>query len=105
MIDMRKFLFFTLVLGLMVASLGCGPGYRTQQGAIVGAAVGALAGHDIGEDTESTLIGAAIGGVTGAVVGDAIEQYEYDNGRYQYNYPVYEQRLQYNQKQAPTRRY
>jgi hypothetical protein len=63
-----------------------------------------LAGHDIGEDAESTLIGAAVGGVAGAVIGDAVEQYEYDNGQYQYNYPVYEQRVPYNQKQAPARR-
>jgi outer membrane lipoprotein SlyB len=102
MIDMKKFLLFTLVLGLVVVTSGCGAGYRTQQGAVIGAAVGALAGHDIGEDTESTLIGAAIGGVTGAVIGDAIEQYEYNNS--QYNYPVYEQRIPYNQKQAPARR-
>lgn len=102
---MRKFVFFTLVLGLVVASFGCGPGYRTQQGAIIGAAVGALAGHDIGEDTESTLIGAAIGGVAGAVVGDAIEQYEYDNRQYPYNYPAYEQSSSYKQNQALPRRY
>ena len=101
---MRKFLLLTFVLGLVFMSLGCGAGYRTQQGAVIGAAVGALAGHDIGEDTESTLIGAAIGGVTGAVIGDAVEQYEYDNGRFQYNYPVYEQRVPYNQRQAPVRR-
>jgi uncharacterized protein YcfJ len=104
MIKMRKLLLLTLVLGLVVASSGCGPGYRTQQGAIIGATVGALAGHDIGEDAESTLIGAAVGGVAGAVIGDAVEQYEYDNGQFQYNYPVYEQRVPYNQKQAPARR-
>jgi uncharacterized protein YcfJ len=105
MSNMRKLLLLTFVLGLVFMSLGCGAGYRTQQGAVIGAAVGALAGHDIGEDTESTLIGAAIGGVTGAVIGDAVEQYEYDNG-YQrsYNYPSY-QRAPYSSNQAPPRRY
>ncbi len=100
---MRKFIFIILMLGLVLSSLGCGPGYRTQQGAIIGATVGALAGHDIGEDAESTLIGAAIGGVAGAVVGDAVEQYEYDHGQSPYNYPTYERRYPDNQ-QAPARR-
>ena len=102
---MRKFLLLTFVLSLVFVSFGCGPGYRTQQGAIIGATVGALAGHDIGEDTESTLIGAAVGGVTGAVIGDAMEQYEYDNGHRYYQPSHYNRRPVYNQNQAPRRRY
>jgi outer membrane lipoprotein SlyB len=85
---MRKLLLLTCVLGLVFVSAGCGSSYRTQQGAVIGAALGAWAGQDIGHNTESTLIGAALGGVTGAVIGDAVEQYESNNGtQYPYNYP------------------
>jgi len=99
---MRKLFVFTLLLGVALISVGCGPTYRTQQGAVIGATLGALAGHDIGEDTESTLIGAAVGGVAGAVIGDAYEKYESQNGEYPYNYPP-AGRYQ-NSNQAPSRR-
>jgi phage tail tape-measure protein len=101
MIRMKKLLLLSLIAGVVLAGFGCGPSYRTQQGAVIGAALGAWAGQDIGHDPESTLIGAAVGGVTGAVIGDAVEQYESDNA-YRYNYPPYEQQP-YNQ--APPRRY
>ncbi len=96
---MKKILLLTLVLGVVFVSTGCGPGYRTQQGAVIGAALGAWAGQDLGHDTESTLIGAALGGVTGAVIGDAVEQYEAENG-YQ---PYYNQPK--TPRQSPPRRY
>ncbi len=95
---MKKILLLTLVLGVVFVSTGCGPGYRTQQGAVIGAALGAWAGQDIGHDTESTLIGAALGGVTGAVIGDAVEQYEAENGYQPYNQPK-------TPRQSPPRRY
>jgi uncharacterized protein YcfJ len=74
---MKKTWLLVLIMGVALVSAGCGPTYRTQQGAVIGAALGAWAGQDIGRNTESTLIGAAVGGVAGAVIGDAIEQYEY----------------------------
>ena len=97
---MKKFMVLTLVLGIAIVMSGCGSAYRTQQGAVIGAALGAWAGQDLGHDTESTLIGAAIGGVAGAVIGDAVEQYEYDqnNKSYSYNSPPY-------RPQAPTTQY
>lgn len=87
-----------LLIGIALVSTGCGPNYRTQQGAVIGAALGAWAGQDIGHDPESTMIGAAVGGVAGAVIGDAVEQYETDNAP---RYPYYQQPYQ----QAPPRRY
>lgn len=85
---MKKLLLVTLVLVVGLANAGCGAGYRMQQGALVGATIGALAGHDIGEDAEGTLIGAAIGGVAGAVIGDGMDQYE-STRNYPYNAPQY----------------
>ncbi len=107
---MKRIALLTLVAGLILAGTGCGPGYRTQQGAMVGAALGAWAGQDIGRNTESTLIGAALGGVTGAVVGDAVEQYEaeqayYYNNTYRNPYPQYQQRQPAVQSRGPRRRY
>ena len=104
---MRKLLLLTLVLGVVLVSSGCGTAYRPQQGAMVGAAFGALAGQAIGRDTESTLIGTALGAAAGAVIGDAVRTNEYNNNTYpvyQYNYP-YNQKPQYNPNQAPQRRY
>lgn len=73
---MRKLIVLLLTIAVMMMGAGCGTSYRMQQGALAGAAVGALIGHDIGENTESTLIGAAAGGLTGAVIGDAVREYE-----------------------------
>ncbi|MBD3304818.1 glycine zipper 2TM domain-containing protein [candidate division KSB3 bacterium] len=98
---MKKLVVFAFVLGLVAITAGCGPNYRTQQGAVIGAALGAWAGQDIGRDTESTLIGAAVGGVAGAVIGDAVEQYEADHA---YQTPYYNN-YQPPQYQQPPRRY
>ncbi len=87
---MRKILLVTLILGVVFASSGCSPSYRTQQGALIGAALGAWAGQDLGHDTESTLIGAAVGGMAGAVIGDAVQTYEQENGQYPYNSAPYQ---------------
>ena len=105
---MKKMLFLMVVFGLVFASTGCGPSYRTQQGAVIGAALGSWAGQDLGRDPESTLIGAAVGGVAGAVIGDAMEQYEadqayYNNNPYQAAYPQQQQPAP--QYQTPRRRY
>jgi len=66
-------LLFTLALALF--SGGCvGTGPNTQQGAVAGGALGALAGAIIGNNSRShnALAGAAIGGAVGAVAGGTI---------------------------------
>jgi len=78
---MRTSSIILLILSVVLGTVGCA-GYRTQGGAAIGAATGALAGQAIGHNTESTLLGAALGGVTGAVVGNAMDTY--DAQRYGY---------------------
>jgi hypothetical protein len=60
--------------GLLLA--GCSNLNKTQNGALLGAGTGAVAGQLIGGDTKGTLIGAGIGGVTGALAGDYMEKKE-----------------------------
>jgi hypothetical protein len=66
------------LIGLLAASsllAGCvGTGPNTQQGAVTGGALGALAGAVIGNNSGSrnALGGAAIGGLIGAVAGGTI---------------------------------
>lgn len=64
---MRRTMF---AVATMAALAGC---TTAEQGAVGGAAVGALAGQAIGGDTESTLAGAAIGGVSGYLIGRSID--------------------------------
>lgn len=97
---MKKLFLLAMVIGVVLINAGCGAGYRMQQGALIGATIGALAGHDIGEDAEGTLIGAAVGGVAGAVIGDAVDQYE--NANYPYNASPY---TPYRNQPAPRRGY
>ncbi|MCU0831740.1 MAG: glycine zipper domain-containing protein [Rhizobiaceae bacterium] len=68
--------------GLMaIAALtGC---TASQQGAVGGAAAGAIIGQAVGGDTESTLIGAAVGGVGGAIAGELIGRQANGNCVYQ----------------------
>jgi len=51
----------------IVAMTGCN---KTQEGAGVGAAVGALAGLAIGGDTAGTLVGAGAGALVGGAIGN-----------------------------------
>lgn len=48
---------------------------KTQEGALVGAGVGAILGQVIGGDTEGTLIGAGIGAALGGIAGNQIGAY------------------------------
>jgi len=59
---------------LTALNSGCvGTGPNTQQGAVAGGAIGALAGAIVGNNSgHRTLEGAAIGGVVGAVAGGTI---------------------------------
>lgn len=49
---------------------------KGQQGAVGGAAGGALLGQAIGRDTEATLIGAAVGSLLGYIVGNEMDKYD-----------------------------
>ena len=49
---------------------------KGQQGAIGGAAGGALIGQAIGRNTEATLIGAAVGTMLGYIVGNEMDKYD-----------------------------
>ena len=64
---MKKILVIALVA---LAVAGC---TRTQQGASIGAASGAVIGGLATGSTEGALIGAAIGGAAGAVIGRVSE--------------------------------
>ena len=60
---MKKLLTTLSVAAILTVSLvGC---TKTEQGAGIGAAVGALAGQAIGGDTGATLIGAGAGALLG----------------------------------------
>ncbi|MBF0209992.1 MAG: OmpA family protein [Desulfamplus sp.] len=48
---------------------------KTQQGALVGAGVGAILGQVIGGNTKGTLIGAGIGAALGGIAGNQIGAY------------------------------
>jgi hypothetical protein len=66
-------LLFTLALALLGG--GCvGTGPNTQQGAVAGGALGALAGAIIGNNSRShnALAGAAIGATAGAIAGGTL---------------------------------
>lgn len=66
----------TLILALVLSALsaGCvGTGPNTQQGAVTGGALGALAGGIIGNNSgRQTWQGAALGAVAGAIAGGTI---------------------------------
>src|SRR5436305_6705503 len=76
----------TIALSLALAALcsGCvGTGPSTQQGAVTGAALGAIAGGIIGNNSRhgDTLGGAAIGAIAGGVAGATIgNQADHQNG-------------------------
>lgn len=66
-----------LLLGVLYLETGC---TSTQQGALIGSAVGAgsgaIIGHQYGHSGRGALIGAGVGALTGALVGDFLEHYE-----------------------------
>lgn len=81
---MRKKLIIpaVLVFGFSTMFQGCQT-TPAQDGAMGGAAVGAIAGQLIGRDTESTLIGAGAGALGGAIFNDwrvKSEQKSYEKG-------------------------
>lgn len=72
---MRKYVILFSTLSASVLLTGCvGTGPNTQQGAVTGGALGALAGAIIGHNSGSgnTLGGALIGGAAGALAGGTL---------------------------------
>ena len=68
---MKKLLTTLSVAAIVTVALaGC---TKTEQGAGIGAAVGALAGQAIGGDTGATLIGAGAGALLGGAIGNSQE--------------------------------
>lgn len=66
-------LFCSLFLLTSCANTGMTKG---QQGAVGGAATGALVGQIIGHNTEATLIGMAVGTMLGYIVGNEMDKYD-----------------------------
>ena len=75
---MNKLHLATLALAsaFMILMSGCASTgtSQTTDGALLGAAGGALVGQAIGRNTGSTLAGAAIGGLAGAAIGNNEEK-------------------------------
>ena len=63
---------------ILLASTACQSLNKKEQGAIIGAAGGAVAGAVVGKQTGSTargaIIGAAVGGAAGAIIGHQMDQ-------------------------------
>jgi surface antigen len=64
-----------VILILVFLSSAC-MSTKGQQGAVVGAAGGALMGQIIGHDTTSTIIGATLGGLVGYIIGNEMDKYD-----------------------------
>jgi len=66
--------YITMIVGVVIVSLGslfvAGCESDAQTGAVVGGLLGAGAGQAIGRDTELTLIGAGIGAGAGYIIGN-----------------------------------
>ncbi len=73
--------FLAVTLGLGTLLTGCvGSGPNTEQGAVTGGALGALAGGIIGHNSRGgdafggAILGAAAGAVAGGVIGNSVDQ-------------------------------
>ena len=69
---------FASAAAVLLAAAGCQSLNKKEQGAIIGAAGGAVAGGIVGNATGSTargaIIGAAVGGAAGAIIGHQMDQ-------------------------------
>ena len=63
---------------MLLASIGCQTLNKKEQGAVIGAAGGAVVGGVVGHATGSTargaVVGAAVGGAAGAIIGHQMDQ-------------------------------
>ncbi|MBU4343195.1 MAG: hypothetical protein KJ902_02125 [Candidatus Omnitrophica bacterium] len=71
---MRRYAAFVMILILLVSVAGCKT-TRTERGAgggaLLGAGLGAIIGHQSGRAKEGALIGAGVGAAGGALAADA----------------------------------
>ena len=80
---MMKFPFVLMLAGVLAfGSLGCTNMSRTQQGALSGAAGGALVGGGLsvltgGNGTTGALIGGGLGALAGGIYGHQQERHDY----------------------------
>ena len=63
-----------LLVSIPILFGGCANMTPAQEGAVGGAAVGAVAGQLIGGNTTSTLIGAGVGALGGALINDELKK-------------------------------
>ena len=63
-----------LLISIPILFGGCANMTPAQEGAVGGAAVGAVAGQLIGGNTSSTLIGAGVGALGGALINDELKK-------------------------------
>ncbi|ERT67999.1 MAG: glycine zipper domain-containing protein [Cetobacterium somerae] len=78
---LKRFIFLSVLLSALVgcANNGMYNTPRVRDGALGGAAVGALAGQLIGRNTAGTLIGAGIGALAGAAIGHERDERAFRN--------------------------
>ena len=67
-------LVLCLLIAIPMLFVGCAGMTPAQEGAVGGAAVGAVAGQLIGGNTTSTLIGAGVGALGGALINDELKK-------------------------------
>jgi osmotically inducible lipoprotein OsmB len=67
-------LVLSLLISISILFGGCANMTPAQEGAVGGAAVGAIAGQLIGGNTTSTLIGAGVGALGGALLNDELKK-------------------------------
>ena len=63
-----------LLISIPILFGGCANMTPAQEGAVGGAAVGAIAGQIIGGSTKATLIGAGVGALGGALINDELKK-------------------------------
>lgn len=75
---MRKILCVLLVGVFALAPLGCASMSKTEKGAVIGGAggavVGGVIGHAAGNTAVGAIIGAAVGGAAGAIIGNYMDR-------------------------------
>lgn len=85
---MKKHLSKVLVVASMLSLASCAGGPNAQTGTVLGAlggaAVGGIIGHQSGRGLEGAAIGGALGGVGGNMIGNAQDQRNYQRQQQYY---------------------
>ena len=64
----------SLLIFIPILSSGCANMTPAQEGALIGAGVGGVAGVLIGGSSKATLIGAGVGALGGALINDELKK-------------------------------